>query len=251
MTDVPDVKELPVLILAGGMGTRLRSVYKSGPKCMAPIAGRPFLEYLLRALLDQGVSRVLISVGYMKEAIIHHFGRGAALNMQLEYVAEETPLGTAGAIKNAEARMQDPYFVVLNGDSFLEVRLAELLRQHIEKQAFVTVATVRVHDRNRYGEIQMDQQGRILGFCEKNASNTSQTPHTAAMFAVNGGVYAMNREFLHLIESAKNVSLERDIFPRLTAGNCYGFSVDGYFIDIGIPQDLQRAQTELPERIRL
>lgn len=229
------------LVLCGGLGMRLRSAYDSGPKALAPVAGRPFLAYLMEWLRRQGVRSVLLCVGYRAEQILDQFPAGSG-DPRIAYSVEPEPLGTGGALKHAESRIHGDRFFVLNGDSLADVSLADLLAFHRARGASATLATVPVAVAGRYGSVDIDAAGRVLGFREKAAAAPGIQP-------VNSGVYVMERELLEQIPGACAVSLERTVFPALAGRSLFAFQTNGSFIDIGVPEDLSRAQTEIPGRL--
>lgn len=239
---------LKAVILAGGLGTRLRALINDRPKSMAPIAGRPFLEYQLLWLKSQGVREVILGVGYLHDQVVAHFGDGRRWEMALSYSVEEEPLGTAGALKKAEPLLGLDQFIVMNGDSIVEMDLRALVDFHEERGALATLAVVRPPMTRRYGSIELDEDGRILKFVEKGA-NPPQSKQEAQ--GISGGVYLFRKLVLDYIPAGTKVSLEGDVFPKLVGHSFYGFRSRGYFIDIGVPEDYDRAQTELPGKFTL
>jgi NDP-sugar pyrophosphorylase family protein len=239
-------EKFQALILAGGLGKRLRAAYANGPKSLAPVAGRPFLDYLMRWLQVSGFSDVVLCVGYKTEQILERYQDGRRWNLRISYSVEKEPLGTAGAIKNAEALLQGDAFLVLNGDSFTDVSLRELVQFHRRRRAVATLALAPAPDDSRYGFVNMNASGEILGFLEKNSPGVVGDGRGRSW--INGGVYAFQRELLGLISRGRPVSLETEIFPRLVGQQFYGFPTNGYFIDIGVPADYRRAQKEFRER---
>ena len=230
------------LVLCGGLGTRLRSAYNAGPKALAPIGGRPFLDYMLDWLRTQGVRRAVLCVGYRAEQIQELYPAGEG-DPVVAYSVEPEPLGTAGALKNAEGRVVGERFFVVNGDSLADVSLAGLLEFHLEKGAAMTLATVPVEAAGRYGSVETDAEGRVTGFREKAETG-------AGVHEVNAGVYVMERTLLEEFPAARKISLENEIFPALAGHGLYGFKTGGSFIDIGVPADFASAQTEIPERLK-
>jgi len=230
------------IVLAGGLGIRLRSVVSDVPKPMASIGERPFLEYLLDRWIDQGIHRFTLSVGYRHEAITGHFGsvyRGAAVR----YVVEETPLGTGGALLRTLCtfRIDEPV-LVLNGDTYFAVDLDTLREFAVRTKADVAFALFETSDGERYMSMEVDAEGRILRLRGRQAS-----PHLA-----NGGVYWLSPEALReqMAMAERPLSLEADLFPELLrAGRrLYGRAFAGTFIDIGVPEDYRRAATLLPSK---
>lgn len=229
------------LLLVGGLGTRLRSVVPSRPKPLASIGNRPFLELLIRQLRHQGIQRLVMCTGYLSDQIESEFGDGHEWNVTIEYSKEPSPLGTAGAIKLAAQYLRDlPYFLVLNGDSFLEVDFHQLIRFHLAHRGLVSIAVVAARDAGRYGTVQVADADRVIGFSEKTGSN--------APGLVNAGVYVFSRTVLQHIPE-ETASLERTVFPHLLDHGVYAYKQNGMFIDIGTPEDYARAQG-LCERLK-
>lgn len=223
------------LILAGGLGTRLRSVVNDVPKPMAPVNGKPFLEYLLLYLSSQGIERVVLSVGYMKDKIINYFGLRFK-NIEISYSAEEEPLGTGGAVKHAMELLSDTFFI-FNGDTIFMLNLSKMHNLFLEKQAHLVMGLKCVNDCARYGSVEIDNSGRIVGFSEKKAIGSC---------IINGGVYLTSKDILKGIELTYPFSWERDFLEKFYKKlRFYGIVSDDYFIDIGMPEDYERAQDEL------
>lgn len=235
----PDAKgimpDTNAVLLVGGLGTRLRSVLPSIPKPLASVGDRSFLELLVRQLRQQGIHRLVMCTGYLGDQIENEFGDGSDLDVEIRYSREPHPLGTAGAVKLAQHCVQDATeFLVMNGDSFLEIDFWQLISFHLEHGGLVSMAVVRVQNVHRYGTVQVDPDGRVIGFAEKTGRD--------APGLVNAGVYVFNRAVLdHIPEAA--ASLERDVFPRLLDHGVYALEQHGMFIDIGTPEDYARAQT--------
>lgn len=226
---------MEAIVLAGGFGTRLASRLDGVPKPMAPVAGRPFLEILLAQLRRAGCGRVLLSVGHLHRVIQDHFGL-AFHGMQILYVIESVPLGTGGAIRLALAQATEDAVLVLNGDTFLNADYAGMLRFHAAERAMVTIAVAYQPDISRYGGVVIEGN-RIVGFDEKGRSGAGW---------INGGAYVLSRDLAWPPGLAEKFSIERDFFvPEVAQLRPAAYKVDGYFLDIGIPEDLDRAQTEL------
>ncbi len=226
---------MEAIILAGGMGTRLAARVSGIPKAMVPVAGRPFLEILLRQLERCGCTRVLLSVGYLHSVIEDHFG--AALGrMELDYVVEESPLGTGGAMRRVLARAREDAVLALNGDTFLDADYAEMIRFHSAEGAAMTMAITRQADRGRYGGVVI-RDGRIVGFEEKGRSGEGW---------INAGAYALNRNLEWPAELPERFSFEKQFLgPRIVELAPAAFEVTGFFLDIGVPEDYDRAQMEM------
>lgn len=224
------------IILAGGLGTRLRSEVPDLPKCMAPVNGNPFLKYVVDELLKQGVTHFIFSIGYKREPIIEYLHE-AFPQLQVQFAVEQEPLGTGGGIRAAGALATEKNVFVLNGDTLFKVNLRQLSDLHYLKKADCTLSLKPMQQFDRYGVVELNNEQRVLQFKEKQFYETG---------LINGGVYALNvPSFLQ--EDFKPVfSFEKEYLERLyTQRNFFGFISNAYFIDIGIPADYQRAQTEL------
>ncbi|MDN3513532.1 MAG: nucleotidyltransferase family protein [Candidatus Brocadia sp.] len=229
---------MKAIILAGGLGTRLRDVVNDLPKPMAPIGGRPFLEYLVLQLIRWNIKEVILSVGYKGDVIKAYFGNGSNFGVHIRYSEEKVPLGTGGAIKQSLTLIDDEEFLVMNGDSFLHVDFHELIYRHCTWQAKAAISLVRTKDTSRYGLVERNEIGEVVRFAEKGSENNG---------LINGGVYIFRREVFTSIPSG-NVSLEREILPSLANQGLYGIIVNGFFIDIGVPRDYLTLYHE-PERL--
>ncbi|MES2206964.1 MAG: sugar phosphate nucleotidyltransferase [Pseudomonadota bacterium] len=223
------------IILAGGLGTRLRAVVPHLPKPMAPINGRPFLEYQLDYWIAQGVRHFILSVGYKRNIIIKHFGRQYR-EAQIEYAVEETPLGTGGALLLALQVLQpEQPFLVLNGDTFFGVQLQALQRYHAATRSEWTIAMFQSESFGRYGMIECTAEGRVEHFSSSKAKLGE---------LANGGVYFISPAALSLLErcAATVISLEEHLLPNFLAqgGRCYGMPCYENFIDYGVPEDYIR-----------
>jgi NDP-sugar pyrophosphorylase family protein len=252
-TTGPLIEQTQVLILAGGRGTRLRSAFSEGPKSMAPVAGRHFLEYLLVWLRSAGFKDLILCVGYKKRQIQNWLGDGSRWKLRIRYSEEKVLLGTGGALKNAQDLISSQHCLVVNGDSFVDVDLRRMYRFHLEHHALATVVIARVRDSARYGAVRLNRRQEIVAFREKTASapNRSEQQTVSRSLPINGGVYLFERRVFSFIPARTPISLEKQIFPTLIAKRLYGFGTRGYFIDIGMPTDFLKAQTELPKRIDL
>jgi D-glycero-alpha-D-manno-heptose 1-phosphate guanylyltransferase len=228
---------IPALILAGGMGTRLKNVISDVPKPMAPVNNRPFLEHLIKYVSDYGINRFILSVGYKKESIIRHFGLNFG-NSKIIYAPEEKPLGTGGALKNALNYFSDDNFLVLNGDTWFAMNYAVFLKKTAQNPC--SLAIRKEWNKNRYGSVAVDDKFRVTGFYEKNEVSNSDW--------MNAGVYFFNRsELLRYFPADEAFSLERDVLPNMArAGDLFGIPMVGDFIDIGIPEDYERAKKIIP-----
>lgn len=228
---------MEAIILAGGLGSRLKAAVPDVPKPMAPINNRPFLEYLLDYWIGQGVNRFILSLGYKPEIIEEHFGvfyQGA----EVAYVVEDRPRGTGGGLLLALERLHSSdTFLVMNGDTFFEVDLGLMRRYHQGVNAEVTVALRELEANSRYAGVEIEQDGKITAFDNR--------ARTSGLALINGGVYLAEKSaFANVVpESDEPVSIEDQLYPRMLAAGrrLYGFLSSGRFIDIGIPEDYRRA----------
>ena len=222
------------IILAGGLGTRLRKVAPKVPKPMAPINNRPFLEYQMDYWINQGITQFILSVGYLKDVIINHFSNSYK-GISIEYVEESSPLGTGGGLLFAAKNLHET-FVVLNGDTFFEVNINSLYKFHLKRSSNWTFALFRSDEIDRYMFMDIDQKGEIVSLKSNN---------NVLNGLANGGVYLIEPEALRVFDYSigDKVSLENELLPSYIAkGNAlYGQECIGKFIDIGIPQDYYRS----------
>jgi D-glycero-alpha-D-manno-heptose 1-phosphate guanylyltransferase len=239
------------LILAGGLGERLRSAYSAGPKSLAPVGRRPFLDYLLGWLRGEGVQEIILCVGYKRSLIQRYVGSGRKWGLRVRYSIEKRLLGTAGAVKKGGEMLDGTSMFVINGDTFLDVNLREMNTFHRARKGWATLAVARVADAGRFGTLRLDAHGRVTTFLEKRVSGTNDAC-ACPNWNINGGVYLFEKKLLKSIPTHGQVSLEKEVFPRLLLKKVlFGFVTDGYFLDIGVPNDFRRAQSELPERFRI
>ncbi|MFN8115436.1 MAG: nucleotidyltransferase family protein [Bacteroidia bacterium] len=225
------------IILAGGFGTRLQAVVNDVPKPMAPINRIPFLNYVFDYLKFYKIQHVVLSTGYLSEKIVE-FYKDEFRGIKISYAKEETPLGTGGGIRNAMTKCKTDDVLVLNGDSFFDVDIKVHYRNHIFKQADCTLALRKVDNAARYGTIELGRLNRITAFKEKDNKEVEGL--------INGGVYILNRAiYLNKTETDSAFSIEKDFYEkRLKELNIFGFEYNGYFIDIGIPEDYKKAQDD-------
>lgn len=224
------------IILAGGFGTRLASVVDV-PKPMAPINDIPFLEYILNYLAKHQVTKIHLAVGYKHQVIVDYFGE-TYKNCTLNYVVEDTPLGTGGAVKKALKEVTSDQVFIINGDTFFDVDLIQMENHFNLKNATVSLALKPMKDFDRYGVVEVDETNRILAFKEKQHCENG---------AINGGIYLLKTNIFKELDFPEQFSLEQDYFDKYCShANFFGFISDTYFIDIGIPTDYSKAQEELP-----
>lgn len=223
------------IILAGGLGTRLRSVVSDLPKCMASVAGQPFLHYIFKYLESQHVDHVILSVGYKYE-VIEEWVRKKAWSFKISYTIEDEPLGTGGAIQLAMKQTSETHILIMNGDTFFNIDLANLYSTHLGANADLTIALKPMTKFERYGNVVLDENHRIISFLEKQYCEAGQ---------INGGTYLINRN-THLMDNlGLKFSFETDVLQQRFAGSYFiGTIHDSYFIDIGIPEDYEKANTE-------
>jgi len=225
---------MKAVLLVGGLGTRLRSVVPSLPKALASVGDRPFLELLVRQLSQQGIRRLVMCTGHLAEQIQDTFRDGRDFGVEIAYSMETVQMGTAGALKLARHYVRDePEFLVLNGDSFVDVDFGELIDFHRKHDGVATMAVVPVENASRYGTVRMGAGARVLKFVEKTGENEPGI--------INAGVYVFSSAVFELIAEGP-ASLERDIFPQLVERGVYAAEQQGMFIDIGTPDDYARAK---------
>jgi D-glycero-alpha-D-manno-heptose 1-phosphate guanylyltransferase len=232
---------MTAVILAGGLGTRLRSVVPDKPKVLADVGGRPFIEYLLDQLAREGVQSVVLCTGYMGDQIQNRLGT-AYNKMALSYSREPHPLGTGGALRLALPMLESDTVLVLNGDSYCGARLNEFMAWHAQRQSNATILLVETDDTRRYGRVQIDDEGRILLFMEKT--------DTEGPGWINAGIYLVKRQIIESIETGRAVSIEREVFPGWVGKGLHGFRCEGRLWDIGLPTSYAQANAELVSNIR-
>lgn len=224
---------MQAIILAGGFGTRLRTVVSDVPKPLAPINGRPFLDLLLAQLRRAGFSTAVLAVGYLHEQIVKHVEAGAGA-LQVSFSVESTPLGTGGAIRQALSQIEDGDVFVINGDTYVDVDHRRMLAWHRECAADVTVCLTAVEDASRYGAVKVDAYGRVIAFVEKGGTGPG---------LINAGTYVLRAKTLFGQKFEKSFSFERDfLVPGVATLRIQSFSSDGRFLDIGTPSDYRLAQ---------
>jgi NDP-sugar pyrophosphorylase family protein len=221
-----------VVILAGGRGTRLSSVVSGRPKVLADVCGRPFLAYLLDQLSHTGIADVLLCTGYRGDQVRAAFG-GAHGPLHLRYSQEATPLGTGGALRQALPLLPTPRWLVLNGDSFCDADLRDVLGWHRRCNAQVTLVLSHVSEVGRFGQVEVDEQGRVVRFAEKGAGRGAGW--------ISAGIYVIERAALATLPAAQPCSLEREFFPAWIGRGLFGYRHDGRFLDIGLPETLRAA----------
>ncbi|HQQ93995.1 MAG TPA: nucleotidyltransferase family protein [Bacteroidia bacterium] len=223
------------VILAGGLGTRLQSKLSDLPKAMAPVCGRPFLDYQLLFLRKHGIKKVHLSIGHLAEKIMLHYGPSFE-DIALDYVTEKSAMGTGGGIGLAMERSSETELFVLNGDSYFDMDLHDFHAKHASSGAQHSLALREVENASRYGTIQLDSENRVIAFREKSGKSQKGL--------INAGIYILNRKlYLDQTPAHTQFSVEKDYFEESLDEVCIkGFVYKGYFMDIGIPEDFEQAQ---------
>ena len=237
---------MEAILLCGGLGTRLRSVVSDRPKPMADIAGKPFLHYLVKMLSESGVKHLIFALGYMGEQIEAYFKSGEDYGLSISYSYEDSPLGTGGAIRNALSKVSEENVLVLNADTYFHTDYENLLSQQLKTQAMMTIASRKIEDISRYGAILKDETGRILRWNEKMSSDQAEVLRSGE---INGGIYVMKKSLIEKIQEGKQ-SLENDCIPAWLKEGIFlqALPSDGYFMDIGIPEDYAQFRKDIESR---
>ena len=224
------------IILAGGFGTRLQAVVKDRPKPMADINGKPFLQHLLDYLIKQGINKCILSVGYKWETISDYFGNSYR-SIELIYCIEDAPLGTGGAIMKAVKSVEDTSFFVFNGDTFFAIDLEKFYLEHHKSRLMLSIALKSMSDFDRYGVVVTDNAGVISSFEEKKYYSHGN---------INGGIYLLDRKLFEILLLPEKFSFEKDLMELYCSKQKFlGVAFNDYFVDIGIPEDYERAKNEL------
>ncbi len=230
------ISQVTAVVLAGGFGTRVRHLLPDLPKPMAPVAGRPFLEWVVRYLAAQGLKRVVISTGYRSEVVERHFQAHSVNGVKIRCVAETQPLGTAGGFLHAVHAIaeQPPVWVVLNGDSLIFADLGSAMGEFVRPGCSGVVIGRSVPDASRYGSLAVGTAGELLRFEEKRPGSG----------IINSGVYLLRQSLLHQFPSPSRLSFEKDVFPELINRGVHFKAVPTMapFIDIGTPETLPQAE---------
>ncbi len=233
------------IILAGGFGTRLKEVVTDLPKPMAPVNEIPFLNYLINFLSYQGISHIVISTGHLSEKITEYYGalgkKATWGGTKITFSHESKPLGTGGAIRLALEKCKQKNVFILNGDSFFDFDIKQFARLHKSKKSLFSLALRKVDDASRYGTVECNTDNKVESFKEKTGE--------VKVGDINAGIYLLRKdEFLKRTEPDLNFSIEKDFFEKqLNEEKLLGFKYDGYFIDIGIPEDYKKAQHDFKD----
>jgi mannose-1-phosphate guanylyltransferase len=231
---------MKALILVGGEGTRLRPLTCNTPKAMVPVLNLPFLEHVIRHLLKHKIYDIVLAQGYLAQPIESYLGDGSRLGVRLSYIVEDTPLGTAGAIRYAQSHLDDT-FLAMNGDIFTDLDITAMVGLHQERKAKVTIALTPVADPTAYGLIETDDRGRVLRFLEKPGWDEVTTN------MINAGTYIIEPGILAQIPPERKVSIERETFPLLLSQGepVYAFPSSSYWLDMGTPEKYHQLHRDL------
>ena len=228
------LKDIDVVILAGGFGTRLAEMLDGKPKLLAPIGGKPYLDFLLKWLASFGARRIILALGHLAQEIEDYSNANFTGRLEIICAREPRPLGTAGALAFASVHIKSSLALVMNGDSFVDADLCKLIHRHNSFAGEATILCTRVANTGRYGSIKITKDGYVESFREKTEINSSGI--------VNAGIYVMSGHMVERVRKFQNGSLERDVFQKLPVGALNTFSGKFNFLDIGTPEDYERAQ---------
>lgn len=231
---------MKVVILVGGEGTRLHPLTINIPKAMVPILNRPFLEHAIGYFKQHGIREIILAMGYLPDPIQSYFGNGSRLGVNITYLVEESPLGTAGAVKNAEPFLDGP-FIVFNGDVLTEIDLTAMIKQHQEIKPMASIALTPVDNPTIYGVVETDARGMVKQFVEKPSWDKVTTN------TINAGIYILEPEVLAHIPASAPSMFERHLFPLLLKMGkpIFGYSSNAYWIDIGTPEKYLKVHHDL------
>jgi mannose-1-phosphate guanylyltransferase len=234
---------MKAVILVGGEATRLRPLTCNTPKIMVPVLNRPFFEHLVDYLKEHNITDIILAVGESLEQIQNYFGDGSKLGVRIAYSVEDFPMGTAGAVKNAE-RFLDDAFIVFNGDVFTDIDLRVMMRLHRKNKAIASLALTSVDDPTIYGVVETDSQGKVKRFIEKPSWDKVTTN------MINAGIYILEPDILSYVTPNAFSMFEHDVFPPLLEKGqaIYGYPFQDYWIDIGTPDKYLKVQHDLLQR---
>jgi mannose-1-phosphate guanylyltransferase len=230
------------LVLVGGEGTRLRPLTTALPKPALPLVDRPFIAYMIEWLASHGVSEAVLACGFLPDVLREALADADTAGVRIRYVAEPEPRGTAGAIRFAADQLGgelEDRFLALNGDVLTDLDLTALMRTHEQSGGQATIALHRVEDSSAYGLVRCDEEGEVLEFREKTGERRPGK--------VNAGMYVLERSVLELMPPGRDVSIEREVFPRLVGEGLHALRLDGYWMDIGTPERYLQASWDILE----
>jgi len=232
--DMTNLREIDVVILCGGLGKRLKPTFE-GPKVLAKIGEKTFLDILIDNLLMHGFKNIILSVGYLRDQIKNHFNYdyNKSHDCLITFSEEEEPLGTGGALKKAKTRIISNLFMVINGDSICEVNFRSFIKFHIEKTALLSMVLVHSNTAQDYGSVSLDGLQKITDFNEKIDGKSVNL--------INAGIYLMKKDIFAYMPKQKKFSLEYELFPQIIKNRCYGFLTESELIDIGTPERYEKA----------
>lgn len=234
----PCLKDIDVVILAGGLGTRIRETLGDTPKLLAPIGGTPFLDYVINRLKLFGARRLVLGLGHLAGAVEDYLETRPPDGIAVETLVEPEPLGTAGALRHIAGKIETDPVMVMNGDSFIAADLCRFLEKHGQSGADASLLAAEVENMSRFGRLMLSPQGRIEAFLEKD-------PGESGPGVINAGVYCFSAAMLETIMNIEGPSMEHDVFEALPPGTLNAVIGEGPFIDIGTPDDLVRAEEVL------
>lgn len=230
----PCLNDIDTVILAGGLGTRIRDALGDTPKLLAPIGGTPFLDLLIRRLKSFGARRVILGLGHLADKVVSHLDARPPDGIDIVTMIEPEPLGTAGALRFLSPHVETDPVLVMNGDSFFDSDLCDFVQAHEKSGMTASILCARVEDPSRYGRVGISPESRIESFLEKD-------PDQGGPGIINAGIYLFSGPMMKRIGGMEGPSLETDVFEALPAGTLNAVTSNGAFIDIGTPEDLARA----------
>ncbi len=236
-------QELTCLVLAAGLGSRLKSIEPNVPKPMVKVGGKPFLEYLIEELKRFGIKDIILCVAYKSKIIEDYFKNGENRGVKIRYSKRNRPSGTAGEIINAKNLINSDPFLVINGDSYCETDITKAVKFHESRKAMATVVVTKIADVARYGNVILGPKNSISKFEEKGRAKKEGY--------INGGVYVFSRKILKIIRDYECSSLEYELFPILINRGIFAFKASGIFVDIGTPQSLKRARKNFRKLLKI
>ena len=233
-----DKRVTKALILAGGKGTRLRPITYEIPKPMVPVQGRPLLEHTVDFLKEHNIKHIILSIGFLGNKIMEHFGDGSKFGVKIDYVSDDEPTGTAGPLRLAKKFLENSYFVMINGDNLFNLDLFNMINAHFENNGVATIALTSVDDPTKYGVARL-KGNKILEFLEK--PNKEDAPSNL----INAGVYLFSPEIFKYVPDKTYSMIETEVFPKLISeGQFYGYVMEGQWLPAGTPDEYESAIKE-------